>query len=67
MARRDDDDDDKDDNQIRKRYLEDIDNQKEELMKVTDDLFDVLMPLIAPEEIRLSKRKMTFLGKVPVV
>ena len=34
-------------NQIRKRYAEDISNQKEEPMKVTYDLFDVPIPLVA--------------------
>ena len=44
-------------NQIRKRYLEDIDNQKEESMKVIDYLFDIPVPWVAPEEKRSRKRK----------
>ena len=47
-------------NQIRKIYSEDINIQKEEPMKVIYDLFDVLTPLVAPEEKRSSKRKRTF-------
>ena len=47
-------------NQIRKRYPEDINNQKEEPMKVIYDVFDVLMPLVALEEKRSSKQKRTF-------
>ena len=34
-------------NQIKKRYPEDINNQKEEVMKVIYDLFDLPMPLVA--------------------
>ena len=35
-------------NQIRKRYLEDVNYQKEEPMKVIYDLFNVPIPLVAP-------------------
>ena len=44
-------------------------NQKEELMKVIYDLFDVLMPLVAPpfEEKRPSKKsKRTFSGTMEI-
>ena len=47
-------------NQIRKRYSEDISDQKEEPMKVIYGLFDVPIPLVALEEKRLRKRKRTF-------
>ena len=47
-------------NQIRKRYLEDINNQNEKPMNVIYDLFDVPMPLVAPVEKRSSKWKSTF-------
>ena len=48
--------------EIKKRYSEDISDQKEEPMKVIYDLFDVAMPLVTPEEKRSSKWKRTFSG-----
>ena len=47
-------------NQMRKRYSEDINNQKEEPTMVIYDLFDVQTPLVSPEEKRSSKRKSEF-------
>ena len=41
-------------NQIRKRFSEDINNKKEEPMKVIYDLFDVPMHFVASEEKRAS-------------
>ena len=50
--------------------MEDINNQKEEPMKVIYDLFDVPKPLIAPKEKRsskhLKKRKRTFFGTMEI-
>ena len=36
-------------NQIRKTYSEEMNNQKEKLMKIIYDLFEVLVPLVATE------------------
>ena len=52
--------------QIRKRYSEDINNQKEEPMKVIYNLSDVPMPLVAPEEKHSSKQKRKFSGTMEI-
>ena len=52
--------------QMRKRYSDDINNQKEEPMKVIYDLFDVLMPLVTPDKNCPSKRKRTFSGTIEI-
>lgn len=48
------------------RYTEDIKNKKEVLVKVIYDLFDILMPLAAPEKKRSSKQKRKFTGTVDI-
>ena len=53
-------------NKIRKRYSENINNQKEKPMKVIFDLFGVSMLLVGLEEKRSSKRKRTFSGTMEI-
>ena len=53
-------------NKIRKRCSEDINNHKEEPMKVIHDLFNVSMTLVAPEEKSSSKMENKFSGTMEI-
>ena len=52
--------------QIRKRYSEDINNQKEEPMNVIYDLFNVPMPSVTSKKKGSSKRNMAFSGTTEI-
>ena len=53
-------------NWIKKKYLENINNQKKVPMTVIYDLFGVLMAKVAPEEKSSSKWKRTFLETMEI-